>query len=935
MRMTQRQKGSVSVFLAIILLTTFLFSGVIIDGGRIYAGRTIASGAGQLALNAGLSNYDTALKDAYGLIAMAKTPEEMQENLHTYFVDSLGACGLTEDDFNTALVFLKEAAEDEGSFSATHLDKTEICRGQVMEQQVLDYMKYRAPVTLTFGENGIFDRLSKINMKEINQTKKASEKQTETAKAANKMQKQLEKLWEEVKKEYVNYLDFHWFDIEMEAAENYYAAATVECLILRHLRGLSAQSGEEEDMMTSFKQLTANLKTYMGRGTDVASRKSAYCDAADTIYQMHGYYLALKDVQKDEFVDKYCKTEEGDGTDTEDDEEESDDGEDDALRKAYEEMYDEYKENENYYIQSVIVGIADRKNSDAEEGGKILTAYDKKAKEYEKQDQKVLDRIEKLRDAQHNLKEAWEDWGEENEKLTDANTQEAMNDNRDEYSNFVEEGKDTDLQKMEDLVNQNKNFYAEFHRRLSDEDQYDTASILSVDSGADLEAALSQGLNHYSSSSDLKSLLASATYKSNIYRVSIREQDFKNSGWGSKLLKDISETEFYKTLEKYCSSEDEKAKSYNSEMKEQINNYLNVLSELFTSKDLNGIDTKINENNGMLPTTIMASTEQTSITSTSDTITNGCDLNDSDSREDMMNSTTKSMNADDTTLDGLAKVADLFNKGGEAVAEPIYLTEYMTDMFTCYTSDKTGEKDTSKNEWKKKDEVKSLSGYDMTKDMIYRAEAEYILWGNKNSAKANVNATKAVIFAIQLVGNLIYAFTDGTMRTQTGKIAAWFPSALVQIVLRTVIPIMAALVQTVRDLTILANGGRVVLFKSFSTYKSVDWRTYPEKPKDWDMKKDKTSSDPVAMSYRDYVWILLCVRNIGEASRYKQLERAADCIQLNIGSSENLLTKKYTMLQVKANVKMDNWLVTDIFNGEGTLDTSGEYTLKYLGVQGY
>ena len=256
MRMTQRQKGSVSVFLAIILLTTFLFSGVIIDGGRIYAGRTIASGAGQLALNAGLSNYDTALKDAYGLIAMAKTPEEMQENLHTYFVDSLGACGLTEDDFNTALVFLKEAAEDEGSFSATHLDKTEICRGQVMEQQVLDYMKYRAPVTLTFGENGIFDRLSKINMKEINQTKKASEKQTETAKAANKMQKQLEKLWEEVKKEYVNYLDFHWFDIEMEAAENYYAAATVECLILRHLRGLSAQSGEEEDMMTSFKQLT-------------------------------------------------------------------------------------------------------------------------------------------------------------------------------------------------------------------------------------------------------------------------------------------------------------------------------------------------------------------------------------------------------------------------------------------------------------------------------------------------------------------------------------------------------------------------------------------------------------------------------------------------------------------------------------------------------
>lgn len=927
MRMTQRQKGSVSVFLAIILLTTFLFSGVIIDGGRIYAGRTIASGAGQLALNAGLSNYDTALKDAYGLIAMAKTPEEMQENLHTYFVDSLGACGLTEDDFNTALVFLKEAAEDEGSFSATHLDKTEICRGQVMEQQALDYMKYRAPVTLTFGENGIFDRLSKINMKEINQTKKASEKQTEAAKAANKLQKQLEKLWKEVQKEHDNYLDFHMFDKQMEEAENRYAAATVECLIARHLRTIQAASGEKEDMMTTFNSLIGTLKSHMG-ARDAAARKTEFCAAADTIYELQGYYKALMNVQKDEFVKEYCGDSESDEEDTE---EEEDSEEYDAQKKYYEDLYDEYKGNEDYYVQNVVVGIANWKNTDAKEGGKILTEYDKKAVKYAKQDQKVLKCIDNLRKGQDDLERICGEWKEVNEGLSDDNTREEMGKNEDVYEDYFKKDNGSDLSRMEEFIQQNKDFYEEFHRRLSDENQYDTASILSVDSGDDLEAALSHGLDNYYSSSQLASFLTSNAYLTNVYRVTVRKKDFDSN----KLLKNVAKSKYYAKLEKYCSSEDEKAKSYNSEMKEQINNYLNVLSELFTSKDLNGIDTKINENNGMLPTTIMASTEQKSITSTSDTITNGCDLNDSDSREDMMNSATKSMNADDTTLDGLAKVADLFNKGGEAVAEPIYLTEYMTDMFTCYTSDKTGEKDTSKNEWGKRDEVKSLSGYDMTKDMIYRAEAEYILWGNKNSAKANVNATKAVIFAIQLVGNLIYAFTDGTMRTQTGKIAAWFPSALVRIVLRTVIPIMAALVQTVRDLTILANGGRVVLFKSFSTYKSVDWRTYPEKPKDWDMKKDKTSSDPAALSYRDYVWILLCIRNIGEASRYHQLERAADCIQMNLGSEDNLLTKKYTMLQVKANVKMDNWLVTDIFNGEGTLDTSGEYTLKYLGVQGY
>lgn len=45
---------------------------------------------------------------------------------------------------------------------------------------------------------------------------------------------------------------------------------------------------------------------------------------------------------------------------------------------------------------------------------------------------------------------------------------------------------------------------------------------------------------------------------------------------------------------------------------------------------------------------------------------------------------------------------------------------------------------------------------------------------------------------------------------------------------------------------------------------------------------------------------------------------------------------EYTMLRINANVELDSWLVTDIFNSPETgLDTSGKFTLKYKGIQGY
>ena len=58
-----KHKGTIAVFLTLILVPTFIFSGVMIDGSRIMASKNMISGAGDLAMNAALSNYNEKLND--------------------------------------------------------------------------------------------------------------------------------------------------------------------------------------------------------------------------------------------------------------------------------------------------------------------------------------------------------------------------------------------------------------------------------------------------------------------------------------------------------------------------------------------------------------------------------------------------------------------------------------------------------------------------------------------------------------------------------------------------------------------------------------------------------------------------------------------------------------------------------------------------------
>ena len=102
----KKVRGSISVLMVIILLPMLTFSAVIVDLSRINMAKQMMSSAGDLTMNSALANYDTILKDVYGLFAMSQLEVDDKGNLNTealgtelnkYFAKTLSAYGVVEE----------------------------------------------------------------------------------------------------------------------------------------------------------------------------------------------------------------------------------------------------------------------------------------------------------------------------------------------------------------------------------------------------------------------------------------------------------------------------------------------------------------------------------------------------------------------------------------------------------------------------------------------------------------------------------------------------------------------------------------------------------------------------------------------------------------------------------------------------------------------
>ena len=138
MKIFYKNNGAISVFLSLILLPVLVFGGMTVDASRIYMSKVVISDAGEMAMNAGLAQYNEKLHDEYGFLVMDQSPEDMEEDLEAFFNGSLNGTGIPDtEDYNKILDLLTK------SFDAIDVPGSEIYRTEVEKQQILEYMKYR------------------------------------------------------------------------------------------------------------------------------------------------------------------------------------------------------------------------------------------------------------------------------------------------------------------------------------------------------------------------------------------------------------------------------------------------------------------------------------------------------------------------------------------------------------------------------------------------------------------------------------------------------------------------------------------------------------------------------------------------------------------------------------------------------------------------
>ena len=170
MNFMRKEKGYISIFLCLILLPMVTYATMIVDASRIQMSRVQLQSAGDLAMNAALSEYEQALEEMYGLFATAESEADLKPAVQRYFqetiesaitvnqengqytkqlakemTDLIFANGEVNEDDITNFIEMKLSEQD---FEYHGIPESRVSNPMIMKSQIIDYMKYKGPVSL-------------------------------------------------------------------------------------------------------------------------------------------------------------------------------------------------------------------------------------------------------------------------------------------------------------------------------------------------------------------------------------------------------------------------------------------------------------------------------------------------------------------------------------------------------------------------------------------------------------------------------------------------------------------------------------------------------------------------------------------------------------------------------------------------------------------
>lgn len=209
LKFCNKEKGAISVFLILIMLPMMVLSWIMIDGGRIQLAKDRINNLADLTYNTALSQYDQTLKDVYGLLAMSQDEKSLLSNLNDYYERSLMSAGLDPetsaalsdniiqwlgDQVSSGNVdnpnyadFLKMEISD---FTVSNPALSAVYNPNIMEEQIVDYMKYRAPLGIGVK---IIQALKSFGT--LSDQSKVIEKKKEYYEEQKSLEEELQKAW--------------------------------------------------------------------------------------------------------------------------------------------------------------------------------------------------------------------------------------------------------------------------------------------------------------------------------------------------------------------------------------------------------------------------------------------------------------------------------------------------------------------------------------------------------------------------------------------------------------------------------------------------------------------------------------------------------------------------------------------------------------------
>lgn len=885
MKFFYKSRGTISVFLTIILVPVLIFGGMTTDAARISMSKVVISDAGEMAMNAGLAQYNEELHDEYGLLVMKQSPESMKDELKKYFDGSLNGTGLDgTDGYKKILDLLTE------NFKTINVQGSEIYQTEVEKQQILEYMKYRAPVCLT---ELVVDKL-----KELKNTKKMAEamkKQMEFGKAMEDCQDKFQKAKEalDTLDGVINSLESQKIEKELAQTEEDYKYVAALALLLR-------------EGALKYDERLSQLETGdMKASTEVFLLNVKYVDLANPLdegtYNAYLTCMKYKNTIDDmggigKLLESNNQADQGEDTDNTG----TDSGSLEKLKTDYER---ELKRIKDY--PSLLLTHA---NACIDSHYQALNVYWNSAKGAEQAAKTAYDRLKDVKKELEKAKTKFAEWDRANRELKNAGSNtESMDAEVEKYRKFFDDGNgaadSSQLESLMEDVRTNQEYFKKL-KGVLEEEKFCDKSIATTSAPEQSECYKRAAGTCLSGmkTSGYETFYAIKKIWSEKYIVKYEHADINSAGSS----KSISEHPFYKRLQEYC----KESNSGDSKEKQEAN------SRLEQSKTAGEDAKKADEYPDFSWSTVNVRPSSQVGNAASQANDKAADL---DAAGDVGNSSARRNSIDkfgesiDAATSFLDKVDEIVTKG----LENLYIAEYAMQMFSYYTVNKEDGQERAQ------EDIIGISGYKLSNHAAYQAEGEYILWG-KDTSKENIKNTVMMIFGIRLLFNSFFAFTDTTIGNIAGSAASIITSAApyLEPIVKVVILLGFAGVETADDINKIKQGYGVAVVKNKNT-----WATLPH--------GGSSTDKGLTLDYSEYLRVFLNI-SILTGNKAGILGRIADCIQANQPDA-NLL-EGYTMIAVQAKVSSRTTFMRKISDwGENSTwgfpdDT---YTISYQSILGY